>query len=393
MWDAVVVGGRCAGAASAMLLARQGRRVLLVERARFPADTMSTLYIHQPGIALLAEWRVLDAVAASGCPRLGTVSYQVGDVSMSSAMPVAGTVDATFAPRRHILDRILVDAAVDAGATFADGCSLYGLRWADGRVVGVRLRTAEGRRVTEHTRLVVGADGMRSRVADLVGAPEIVRDPRMTCVYFTGWTGVTCGFGFRERTGIWIATIPTHEGITFVATYFPQDRFTQIRTDPLTVHLDGVHSVAPDLFDTMHGRTPTIRLQGTGDQRNFFRQAFGSGWVLVGDAGHHRDTITAQGITNAFTQAQLLANELPPDLADRHRTDVALQRFQARRDAELADSYRSTLELARLEVTESRLESLRGISRHPALTERYFAVVAGIIAMDDFLTPELLDLL
>lgn len=393
MWDAVVVGGRCAGAASAMLLARQGRRVLLVERATFPADTMSTLYIHQPGIALLAEWGVLDAVVASGCPRLQTVSYHIGDVSLSSAMPVAGTVDATFAPRRHILDKILADAAVDAGATFADGCSLCSLLWEDGRVAGVRLRTAEGREVAEHTRIVVGADGMRSRVAELVDAPEIVRDPRMTCVYFTGWTEMTCGFGFREPSGTWIATIPTHDGATIVATYFPQDRFTEIRTDPLTAHLDVVRSAAPDLFDKMNGRTPAIRLQGTGDQRNFFRKAFGPGWVLVGDAGHHRDTITAQGITNAFAQAQFLADEVPPDLADRHETDAALQRFQTRRDSALADSYRSTLELARLEVTESRLESLRAFSRHPALTERYFAVVAGIIAMDDFLTPELIDLL
>lgn len=397
MWDAIVVGGRCAGAASARLLADGGRRVLLVERARFPADTMSTLFIHPPGVALLAEWGVLDAVVASGCPRLESMSYHALDVTLRAQMPsadgAATAVGAAFAPRRHILDRVLADAAVDAGAEFADGCSLAEVLWDGGRVAGVRLRTAAGTEVTERTRLLVGADGMRSRVAKLVDAPISVADRRMTCVYYAGWTGLPGGFAFRERPGRWIATIPTHDGVTLVAAYFPQEEFAALRTDPLAGYLDAVRSTAPDVFAAMNVGKPAVRIQGTGDQRNFFRKAHGPGWVLIGDAGHHRDTITAQGITNAFTQAQSLADELWPDPADHRRVDESLARFEARRDTLLTDSYRATLEVARLEVTPSRLESLRAIGRHPELTERYFAVVAGIIPMDEFLTPELADLL
>jgi 2-polyprenyl-6-methoxyphenol hydroxylase-like FAD-dependent oxidoreductase len=391
MYDAVVVGARCAGASTALLLARRGYQVLLLDRARFPSDTMSTLYIHQPGVARLARWGVLDAVIASGAPRLDTITYTVDDVRLSSrTFPFEG-VDSSYGPRRHVLDQALVDAAVAAGAEFSDGSSVVGVLTDGDAVTGVRFRAPSGAEVTAPARLVVGADGMRSKVADLVGAPIEVEDPRLSCVYYSCWVGLDTGFGFHERTGHWIATIPTHENATIVATYFPLDRFDEVRTDPRAAHLDAMATTAGEVFEQLAGGEQLGRLVGTGDQPNFFRQAAGPGWALVGDAGHHRDTITAQGISNAFLQAELLADALGDGLRDPEFRAAGLRTWAARRDEELIESYYSTLQLARLEVTEARLRMLRAIAASPELTADYFAVVAGIMPIEDMLTPELLD--
>jgi 2-polyprenyl-6-methoxyphenol hydroxylase-like FAD-dependent oxidoreductase len=393
VWDAVVVGARCAGASAAMLLAKRGRRVLLVDRATFPSDTMSTLYVHQPGVALLDRWGVLDSVVASGCPPLATLKSVVQDVELRGPVARYGTVTANYAPRRYILDQLLIDAAVAAGAEFADATSLSEVLWEDGRAAGVRLRTKDGTETAERTGLVIGADGKRSRVAELVGAPYVVEDPSVSCVYYTGWTGMLCGFETRVRNGSGMAVVPTNDGVTFVITYFPQESFRAIKINPTKAHLGCVRALAPDLFEQVSAGEQAVRLQGTGDQRNFFRKANGPGWALIGDAGLHLDSITAQGITHAFIQASLLSECLGDDLGDRERVDDALARFASQTRNLLADEYKRTLEAASLHIPDSRLEMLREISRDPVLTERYFALLAGIISIDDFLTPELAGIL
>lgn len=394
MYDAVVVGARCAGAATGLLLARQGRRVLIVDRAPIGSDTMSTLLIRQPGVALLARWGLLDEVVASGCPPLDTITYDVGEVCLTAPAPTMPGANAAYAPRRHVLDALLVAAAARAGAQIADRTSVRGLLRDGDQVVGVRVADGSG----EHNipaRLVVGADGMRSRVAELVEAPLEVSHPRASCVYYTFWSGVRTGFGFHERTGSWIARIPTHDDLTIVSTYFPQREFARVRRDPLAAHLAAVRDNAPDLYELLRSAQRVDRVHGTGDQRNFYRRAHGPGWVLVGDAGHHLDTMTASGISNAFLQADLLADELSPvDLGDRAATLAAAARFAARRDEATADTYRSTLDLARLTLGESRVALLRAVGTSPELTARYFAMVVGVTGAEEFLDdPDLLELL
>ena len=192
MFDVVVVGARCGGAATAMLLSRKGYRVLLVDRAAFPSEVPSTSYIKAAGVARLAEWGLLDRIAASGCPPLPTMVHRVAGVRL------AGTISAgrfAIAPRRSVLDQILVEAAVRAGAVFEDNCPLTELSTdSSGRVTGVSLRLA-GRRVDEPAALVVGADGMRSRVARLCGARTVRDDGRLTCVYYSAWLGLDTSFG------------------------------------------------------------------------------------------------------------------------------------------------------------------------------------------------------
>ncbi|MET8683180.1 NAD(P)/FAD-dependent oxidoreductase [Streptomyces sp. NPDC004732] len=392
-FDVVVVGARCAGASTALLLARQGRRVLLVDKAPFPSDTMSTLYIHQPGVTRLARWGVLDDVVASGCPPLDTISHDIDGLSLTSAVPSEDGFSAAYAPRRYVLDDLLVRAAVSAGAEFMDRAQVQELVWRDDRVAGVRLKTGDAT-TTVSAGLVIGADGMRSKVADLVDAPVLRSDPLASCVYYTFWRGLRTGFGFHERVGRWIARIPTHDDLTIVAAYMPQAEFAEARRDPGEAYLSAVKSTAPELYEQMMSTERADRWRGTGDQRNYFRKAHGPGWALVGDAAHHLDTISARGITNAFVQADLIADAMSGVQAeDTAAVDEATSDF-ARTMADTLDGpYKSTLELARLNPTKTRLRMLHAVAGSPELTSRYFALVSGVIGMREFMTADLVDLL
>lgn len=393
MFDAIVVGARCAGSPAAMLLARAGYRVLLLDRATFPSDTLSTHLIHQPGIAALARWGLLDRVRASGCPPLDRAVYQVADVRLEGCGRGVEGQHAGYAPRRKVLDAILVEGAIAAGAEFRGHCSVTGLLRDDsGRVVGVE-GTHAGKRFTERARLVVGADGMRSTVAGLCGAPYTVQDPRLTCAYYAYWADLPACFELNERPGSWVAAVPTNDDATLVLTYFPQQRFDEVRADAEGVYLEQVRTTAPDLYERMRGKTRIERLRGTGDQQNFFRQASGPGWALVGDAGHHKDSITARGISDAYLQAESLVRHIGDGLDDPGRLDKALDAYADQRDQALREGYEATLAVARLETHEQRIALLRAVQSDEELTTTYFDMVAGAQPTKALYTPRLLALL
>ncbi|MFI6579570.1 NAD(P)/FAD-dependent oxidoreductase [Embleya sp. NPDC050493] len=391
-YDVVVVGARVAGSPTAMHFARAGYRVLLLERGRFPRDTLSTLLIHQPGVALLKRWNVLPGVVATGCPPIDRVSYTVANVRLDGSSWAVDGVRTAFAPRRYLLDSLLAQAAVDAGAEFRDESTVLDLTFDGDRVTGVRVRSGR----TEYTvraGLVVGADGMRSTVAAKVGAPIEIEDPKLTCAYYTYWSDLPQRFRLHEAPGSWVGTIPTNDGATLVGAYFPQNRFGQLRGDGLGALLTAVQQTAPELREQMAGGRALERLYGTGDQLNFFRRAAGPGWVLVGDAGHHKDSITARGITDAFRQVQLLVDCVGDGLHDPRRLAHALGRFAAERDDMLVTDYRNTLKTAALAAGKHQIELLRVIAGSTELTDRYFSAMSGACPADEFVTPELLDLL
>ncbi|MDQ1006296.1 flavin-dependent dehydrogenase [Streptomyces sp. V4I23] len=394
MFDAIVVGARCAGAPTAMLLARAGYRVLVLDRASFPSDTLSTHLIHQPGVAALARWGLLETVRASGCPPLDHAVYEVADIRLEGCARGVEGQRAGYAPRRHVLDAILVDAAVAAGAELRDRCSVTRLLHDDtGRVVGVEGRHG-GRTFTERARLVIGADGMRSTVARLSRARYTVQDPRLTCAYYGYWQDVPATLELYENPQSWVAAVPTNDGATLVLTYFPQSRFEEVRTDARSAYLGQIRATAPALYDRLDGKRRIERLRGTGDQRNFFRQATGPGWALVGDAGHHKDSITARGISDAFLQAETLVRRVGDLLGgDPLRLDRALRDYADDRDAALVPGYESTLAVAQLAPHEQRLSLLRAVERDEDLTAIYFDMVAGIETVSALYTPKLLALL
>ncbi|MEU6083526.1 NAD(P)/FAD-dependent oxidoreductase [Streptomyces sp. NPDC047108] len=393
MFDVIVVGARCAGSPTAMLLARAGYRVLMLDRQEFPSDTLSTHLVHQPGVAALARWGLLDRVRASGCPPLRRAVYEVEDIRLEGCGRGVEGQTAGYAPRRHVLDAILVEGAVEAGVEFRSGCRVRGLlRDGAGRVVGV-----EGRRgsepFTEQARLVIGADGMRSTVATLCGAEFTAQDPRLTCAYYTYWKGVPAQFELYERPGSWVAAVPTNDEATLVLTYFPQARFDEVRKDVEGAYREQVRTTAPSLFERLEGKHPAERMRGTGDQQNYFREATGPGWALVGDAGHHKDSITARGISDAFFQAESLVRHVGDRIGFPERLDEALRAWARERNETLREGYDATLAVAQLETHEQRLSLLRAVQSDPDLTAIYFDMVAGAESTSALYTPKLLALL
>ncbi|WP_052847277.1 NAD(P)/FAD-dependent oxidoreductase [Streptomyces avicenniae] len=394
MFDAIVIGARCAGAPTAMLLARAGYRVLLLDKAQPGTDTLSTHLVHQPGVAALARWGVLEQVRASGCPPLERVSYEIADIRLEGCGRGVEGQRSGIAPRRQVLDAILADAAVASGVELRDRCTVTGLlRDDDGRVVGVE-GTHRRRAFTERAHLVIGADGMRSTVARLAQAAYSVADPRLTCAYYTYWADVPAGLELYEGPGSWTAAVPTNDGLTLVLTYFPQSRFEEVRAGASEAYLRQVEATAPALYERLRGKEPAERLRGTGDQQNYFRKAAGPGWALVGDAGHHKDSITARGISDAFLQAEALVRLLDGRLgAGPERLDAALADFADERDRALMPGYESTLAVARLAPHEQRLSLLRAVQTDAELTSIYFDMVAGIGTASALYTPKLLSLL
>lgn len=387
-YDLVVVGARCAGATTAMLAARAGHRVLVIEREIFPADKLSTLYIQPPGVARLAEWGLLDRVAATGCPPLRTVHYRLGDVALSGEAAAVGTVACAYAPRRHLLDALLAEEAARSGAEVRHGVRVTGLLEHDGRVVGVRCGDEE-----IEARVTVGADGMRSTVAELAGAATVLEHERLTCAYYGFWEGVDAEFELYEGEDGWVSAVPT-SGAVLVSAYFPQERFSEVRADAEPAYLDNVRRNAPELWDRLTTARRVGRLYGTGDQRNFIRRAHGPGWALVGDAGHHKDSLTARGIGDAFEQAALLVEHLDGTAFDSAAYDPAdvderLDRYEKARDAAVTESYHSTLLVAQASARLKRKALVAAVGTSPELTRRYFDTVAGIRPVADLYTAEL----
>ncbi|MEZ4521977.1 MAG: NAD(P)/FAD-dependent oxidoreductase [Thermomicrobiales bacterium] len=226
MYDAIIVGARCAGSPLAMLLARQGHKVLLVDKGSFPSDIMSTHGLKPPATAKLKEWGLLDSVLVSNCPPVHTQELNFGPFSLSGSSPGVDGVRFLVAPRRKVLDTILVDAAVAAGAELREHFTVGEVLFEDGIVTGIRGHERGGREVTERARIVIGADGRHSDVAKAVGVPTIIDRGTFCCAYYSYFSGVpTDRVTLYPRPGRFAITFPTNDDLTVVLVEWPREEF------------------------------------------------------------------------------------------------------------------------------------------------------------------------
>ena len=388
MYDVIVVGARAAGSPTAMQLARDGYRVLVVDKASFPSDTMSGHYIHQPGVASLARWGLLDRVVRSNCPPIGRVTFDLGPFALTGSAPPAGEVAAAYAPRRTVLDKILVDAAAEAGAEVREGFATTEIVRDGDRVVGIRGRAVGGATVTETARVVVGADGRHSLVARAVAPAEYRGVPALTCGYYSYWSDVPIkGAELYSREHRMIGAFPTNDGLTSIFVAAPRREFYAFRADVEASFLASLELV-PSLAERVRSGRRVERFAGTADLGSVFRTPSGPGWALVGDAGYHLDPITGQGITDAFRDADLLAEALDAGLSGRRPLRAALAAYQRRRDAAAIPAYDFACQLAALEPPTPEMQhlfaSLRG---NQAETDRFLGVIAGTVPVGEFFAP------
>jgi flavin-dependent dehydrogenase len=389
MYDAIVVGARCAGAPTAMLLARKGLRVLLVDRDSFPSDHMSTHWIHQPGVARLARWGLRERLAATGCPPITSISMDLGPFALRGTPPPYGDIAQAYCPRRTVLDKLLVDAAVEAGVELRECFAVQNLLWDGQRVSGISGRTASGASITEKASIVIGADGIHSLVARQVEAPSYTTKPALSCVYYSYWSGLDLdGVEFYPRDGRGFGVLPTHDGLAAIIVGWAHDQFQAYRADIEGNYLKTLE-LAPALAERVRQGKREERFTGTADMPNFFRKPFGPGWALVGDAGYHKDSITAQGISDAFRDAELVAEAVDDGLAGRRPIEQALAAYEQRRNQAALPLYEFTCQLAALEPPPAEMQQLFAALRHnQEQTNRFFGVMAGTVPAPEFFAPE-----
>jgi flavin-dependent dehydrogenase len=389
MYDAIVVGARCAGSPTAMLLARKGYRVLLVDQAGFPSDTLSTHYIHQPGVARLKRWGLLDSVAASNCPPVRQQLFDVGPFALRGTPPPVDGVADGYAPRRTVLDQILVQAAAAAGAEVRERFTVNELLTDGERITGVRGHAVGGATVSEEARIVIGADGLHSRVARSVQAPTYDVRPTFTCAYYTYWSDFPVeGAELYPRTDRMLIASSTNDEQTLVIIYWPVADFHAVRADIEGNFLKAL-DLAPRLAERARTGRRSERFRGTADLRNFFRRPYGPGWALVGDAGYHKDPITAQGISDAFRDAELLAAAIDDGFAERQSLPEALTGYERQRNEAAMPIFDLTCQLASLQPPPPEMQQLFGALRHnQEQTDRFFGTIAGTVSVPDFFAPE-----
>lgn len=352
--DVVVVGARCAGSAAATAFARAGRTVVAIDAARFPSSTISTHLLWAGGVAELERLGARERVEASGAPRLpvGHAEVPGAPVVRATYTPVAG-IDYGLCVRRKALDAALVTTARAAGAEVREQTRVTDLLWDGDRVVGVVARPRRGRPYTLRANLVVGADGRRSTVADLVGAsrPHTAHPNERACyyAYFTDprddWRSVAA----QWRRGADLGTaFPCDGGLTLVLLMPPLSRAPWFDADREGEFHRTIESI-PGLERRLLGCNRVGRIVGATDLSSYFRTSSGPGWALPGDAGHFKDPITAQGIRDALRFGRLLAEHTASSLDDPERLDQALTAWERRRDDECRETYEWTNWVARAE--------------------------------------------
>ncbi len=388
-YDAIVVGARCAGSPTAMLLARKGYRVLVVDRATFPSDTISTHLIHPPGVAALKHWGLLDRLVATGCPGIDTYSFDFGEVTLAGA-PGTDEAPLAYAPRRTVLDKLLVDAASDAGAEVREGFTVADVVIEDGRVTGIRGRRQGGPTVTERATVVVGADGHHSLVARAVDPEQYDERPPLQVSYYTYVSGLPMGgrYEVHLRPGRGFAAWPTNDDLTVVIGGWPRSELVANRKD-IEGNLLATLELVPEFAARFHAGTREARFVGM-SLPNFLRRPFGPGWALVGDAGYTKDFITALGISDAFRDAELCASALDEALSGDRPFKVAMAGYQAERDRRSVPFYELTALLATLEPLPDDLEQALAAAQGDRDAMDAFARVAGAVTSPaDFLAAAL----
>jgi flavin-dependent dehydrogenase len=390
MQDIIVVGARCAGAPTAMLLARKGFRVLLVDRSTFPSEIPHGHFIHKHGPQRLHAWGLLDRVEASGCPPSTTFTLDTGQCRLVGRDLVLDGVAAGYGPRRVALDQILIDGAVAAGVELREGFAVEEHVSEDGRIVGIRGRDRTGGAlVTERAILTVGADGRGSRLARTVRAPEYEVTPTLTCWHFSYWSGVAAsGVEVYVRHDRVIFAFPTNDGLFAIFVAWPIGERRPVQAD-LERQFMAVIELVPDLAERVRAGRRAEGFSGAANLPNFLRRPSGPGWALVGDAGCHKDPYLALGICDAFRDAEFLVDAIDQGLSGRRPLEQAMGDYERRRNEATLAEFRMNIDLARFTPPPAEQQRLQAALRwNQEATNHFFMAREGMIPPEAFFNPD-----
>lgn len=313
-----------------------------------------------------------------------------GDFLLAADVPTPDGYPACIGPRRTVLDKLLIDAAVAAGAELREGVVVDGLESDGEQVTGVRGRTQTGATFGERARMVIGADGKRSTIARLVGAPSYLEQPSLTCWYMAYWGDCPCdGLELHWRKDRLVLAFQTNDDLALVAIGWPHHEFQRFRGD-----IAGNYRATLEQMTSFRERVPQMRqaerFVGMADLPNFFRRPHGPGWALVGDAGHHKDPTLARGISDAFCDAALLAEALDAGWSGSAPMAEALVQYEQRRNARAIPENEANLQAAHLDGWDTpQALALRAALRvSPADAEQFYAMRMQVTPPQQFMAPE-----
>jgi 2-polyprenyl-6-methoxyphenol hydroxylase-like FAD-dependent oxidoreductase len=387
MYDVIVVGTRVAGASAAMLQARRGLKVLAVDQAVFPSDTLSTHQVQTPGVALLRRWGLLDRLQAAGTPPAHNVRFDTGFAVLSGCYPQIDGAGAVYSPRRTLLDHLLVEAARAAGAEVRERYLVEDLLVEDGRVCGIRGREKGAAAASvERAAFVVGADGKHSLVAKAVSAAVTRETAPLSLAAYTYWDGVHLEGGeMYSRPGFSVGLWPTNDHLVMSYVAWPVSELARVRHDIEAAMLRAFDGVG--IGERFRSAQRAEKVRATTDTPNRIRKPFGAGWALVGDAGLVMDPLTGQGISHAFQEAELLSDAMSNVVQNGKDEATAMAGYWRARDRQIRAMYDFTVQTASFKPSvagEVLFSALRG---RQSEIDRFFGVMTGSVHLRDYMAP------
>lgn len=396
-YDVIIIGARIAGAATAALLAQQGARVLVLERATFPAPTVSCPVFFGNSMAVLERIGVLDVIEAIDAPRIRYYGSRSPRLDLVARLPASHGRDYAYSIRREVIDTaILQRVQTYPNITLRQGFHVTGLIWGAGQVVGVRGRQHGAAEQSLYARAVVGADGKRSLVARAVNASTYDSIKGESCLFYAYYRNVTpldepsSLMYIREERRTAALVFDADDGLTVISSSLPAEQFDHLRKDPEGT-LQSVWQSFPELARRCRHATRATPVMGQGPVDSFYRQAYGPGWALVGDAGHYIDPITGQGINNALRSAELFAAAWARTCR-RTSWERAMADYQRQRDAETRPMYNLIGFSRRMQpAVNAGLDIwtplFQAIARHPKVTSQYAGIFNGATQVNEFFHP------
>lgn len=370
-----------------MLLARRGYRVLLVDRASFPSDMLSTHLIWPRGVEALERWGLAERLRDAGTPTIA-LDYLID----FGTIAITGTDSGNrgkggLCPRRIILDQMVVNAAIESGAEVRERFTIDELTWDGDRVTGIRGHSADGKTVEEQARIVIGADGVYSTIAKLVEAPEYNVVPPLITFYYSYFSGFRIEDGETHmRDYEMLVCFPTNDGLTMISGAWPSSRFPEIRAD-IEGNFAKLVATVPSAAERLQTARREEKWYGTAGVPNYFRKPYGPGWALVGDAAYDKDPISAQGISDAFIEAEHLADALDQVLSGSAPEEETLSAYEKSRNQRAQELYAFTCQNGTLAPQPAALmQVLEATQNNREASDLLISAVGGSVPVSAFIT-------
>lgn len=389
-YDAIIVGARAAGAVTAALLSQQGLRVLLVDRVTFPKPTLSCPITFGNTFAVLQKIGALEKIEALGAPKLRLYQTQMGDIQLRGRMlPYAG-FDYAYQIRRELFDQAVFEhVATMPNVETRMGLNVTDVVWENMRVVGVRAREGGGDEMELRADAVIGADGLFSTIAEKVKASKYKIIPGHTCVYYAYYENVapaadepTATIYYDSAEHFAFITANSDSNLTVISISLPASQFERARLNHENLHWEYAQKI-PAMAKRIQDAKRVTPVYGVSPRDSFYREPFGNGWVLVGDAGFYKDPLPGQGIHDALWSAELVTTAFREYRAagkTAHAWDEAFGKYQRTRDRETEAMYELTDYYAQLERNRPppEMDLFRAIAAQPKWSDIYVSMFNGV---------------